>query len=136
LSKTNYRLRDEKYYFKNGITWGRITSSDISFRTVNDITLFGDAGPIFFAKSNLNYILGFLNFKDIQLFLSLINPTLNFQVSDLRSIPIMIGRVNIIEDLVDRNIVISRYEWNSRETSWDFLQNELIRLNREENLSS
>src|SRR5690606_29221527 len=36
----------------------------------------------------------------------------------------------------ESNVAISMDDWNKYETSWDFLQNELIRLNREENLSS
>lgn len=60
----NFRLRDKTYYFRKGITWGRITSSSIAFREVIDGSLFGDAGPIGFIEENRHYILGFLCSKN------------------------------------------------------------------------
>lgn len=87
-SGLNYRLRDKKYYFKQGITWGRIGSSGISFRKVKEGTLFGDAGPVIFVDENVNYLLGLLNSKIFKYGSEVINPTLNFQVSDIQSFPV------------------------------------------------
>lgn len=74
----NYRLRDANYYFKRGITWGRITSSQICFREIVDGSLFGDAGPIGFIEKYRHYVLGFLNSKVVKNLLQITNPTLNF----------------------------------------------------------
>ncbi|MUN75449.1 BREX-1 system adenine-specific DNA-methyltransferase PglX [Enterococcus casseliflavus] len=87
-SGLNYRLRDKKYYFKQGITWGRIGSSGISFRKVKEGTLFGDAGPVIFVDENVNYLLGLLNSTIFKYGSEVINPTLNFQVSDIQSFPV------------------------------------------------
>ena len=123
----NYRLRDKKYYFKMGITWGRITSSDIAFRDVIKGSLFGDAGPVGFVDDDKNYILGFLNSKLVKYLLNIVNPTLNYQVHDIMGLPVVFDDKSIINKLVDENITLSKTDWDSFETSWDFEEHPLVR---------
>lgn len=122
-SNGNYRLRESKYYLKNSITWSRITSTKVSFRNSNQI-LFSDAGPSIFLENNMKYMLALLNMKILEKFLSIKNPTLNFQVNDIASMPIkFINRQECMEKidmLTQQNIDIAKEEWDSRETSWDF----------------
>ena len=122
-SNGNYRLRESKYYLKNSITWSRITSTKVSFRNSNQI-LFSDAGPSIFLENNMKYMLALLNMKILEKFLSIKNPTLNFQVNDIASMPIkFINNQECIEKidmLTQQNIDIAKEEWDSRETSWDF----------------
>jgi hypothetical protein len=127
----NYRLRDKAFYFKRGITWGRITSSQIAFREVIDGSLFGDAGPIAFVESNRHYILGFLCSVVVNYLLNATNPTLNFQVRDIMGIPLKIDsdKQSEIVVMVQNNIVLSRADWDTFETSWDFDNHPLIDAN-------
>ncbi|ONI39096.1 hypothetical protein AN639_02610 [Candidatus Epulonipiscium fishelsonii] len=124
----NYRLRDTSLYFKEGITWGRITSAKIAFREVTKGTLFGDAGPIAFITDSRKYILGFLCSKVVGNFLDLINPTLNFQINDIMNIPLIMDKEknSNIENIVEENIEISKTDWDSFETSWNFKRHPLI----------
>ena len=124
----NYRLRDKDYYFKSGITWGRITSSKIAFREVVPGSLFGDAGPIGFIDNYRRYLLGFLCSKVALYFLEAINPTLNYQVRDIESLPLIIDEkyVRGVECLVGNSIEIEREDWDSFETSWNFKRHPLI----------
>lgn len=124
----NFRLRDSRYYFKEGITWGRITSSQIAFRNVMSGSLFGDAGPIGFVKENKLYILGLLNSKVVKGLLQVTNPTLNFQVHDIMEIPLDINKEQIekVEYIVSKNLTDSKQDWDSYETSWDFKRNPLL----------
>ncbi|APZ49476.1 hypothetical protein BW721_07190 [Jeotgalibaca sp. PTS2502] len=119
---TNFRLRDKEYYFKPGLTWGRITSSSISFREVKVGSLFGDAGPIAFIEDNniKLYLLGLFNSKVTPYILSLINPTLNFQVRDIDTIPYVFQENYKVIDMVSSAIQHTRTDWDSFETSWDF----------------
>lgn len=123
----NYRLRDKNYYFKKGITWGRITSSDISFRKITRGTLFGDAGPVGFIDDNLKYILALLSSNIVDSFLEIKNPTLNYQIADILSIPVKFEREAEIDNYVTKNINYSQSDWDSYETSWDFTVNPLIK---------
>lgn len=124
----NFRLRDPACYFRRGITWGRITSSQIAFREVIDGSLFGDAGPIGFIDDKRRYVLGFLSSNVVNALLQATNPTLNFQVHDIMGLPLIIddNKVQSTESIVSQNINISRYDWDSYETSWDFKRNPLV----------
>lgn len=123
----NYRLRDKEYYFKKGITWGRITSSDIAFRNVIDGSLFGDAGPIGFIDKNRFYLLAFFNSCVVKYLLNILNPTLNFQVHDITSLPVIFKFEDKINNYVVNNISISKSDWDSFETSWDFTVHPLVK---------
>ena len=125
----NYRLRDPKYYFRHGITWGRITSSQIAFREVIDGSLFGDAGPIGFIENKRHFVLGFLSSKVVSALLQITNPTLNFQVHDIMELPLIIRESNLeecVEADVKKNITMSKSDWDSYETSWNFKRNPLV----------
>ncbi len=124
----NYRLRDPAYYFRRGITWGRITSSQIAFREVVDGSLFGDAGPIGFIEDKRHYVLGFLCSNVVTSLLQITNPTLNFQVHDIMALPLIESpdNENNIKKIAGENITSSQKDWDSYETSWDFKRNPLI----------
>lgn len=124
----NYRLRDPQYYFRPGITWGRITSSKIAFRIVKDGTLFGDAGPIGFIDNEIEYVLSFLSSKIVDALLEFINPTLNYQVGDIMRLPLCINEVYkpMVNAVCLDNINLSKKDWDSFETSWDFKRHPLI----------
>lgn len=129
----NYRLRDPELYFKSGVTWGRITSSQIAFRDVVAGSLFGDAGPIGFINDGKKYVLGFLCSKVVKYLLQITNPTLNFQVHDIMDLPLVINDEHyaLIESYVSDCVELSRQDWDSFETSWDFKEHPLVRLSKE-----
>jgi hypothetical protein len=112
--------RSEKHYFKEGITWGLISSFGFSCRNVSYNCIFDVGGSMAFP----------LNSKLTIEFLKVFSPTLNFQVGDLKQLPILIeeSKKDSIEILSTKCIDISALEWNSKETSWDFKQNEIIRI--------
>lgn len=123
----NYRLRDTSYYFKRGITWGRITSCDIAFRDAIPGSLFGDAGPIGFINEKRSYVLGFLSSCVVKYLLNVANPTLNFQVHDIMELPLIISNEwEKIEQIVNECIELSRKDWDSFETSWNFRRHPIL----------
>ena len=81
-----------------------------------------------FSNDNLKYLLGLCNSKVSAAILNAIAPTINYQVGDIASIPVIIDDKikNKIEKLVNENIEISKADWNSFETSWDFKNHPLI----------
>ena len=127
-SGCNYRLREKEYYFKRGITWGRITSADISFRATAPGTLFGDAGPVGFVESKQDYLLGFLSTNILKVFADILNPTLNCQITDIERIPLIIDddRQRRVESYVKECMALSEQDWDSFEESWDFLSHPLL----------
>ena len=60
--------------------------------------------------------------------LKIIAPTINYQCGDIACIPVIkSSEVNgLVETLVKENIEISKADWDSYETSWDFKKNPLV----------
>ncbi|MDM8539925.1 BREX-1 system adenine-specific DNA-methyltransferase PglX [Desulfococcaceae bacterium HSG9] len=115
--------RSEIHYFKEGITWGLITSAKFSARYSPKGGIFDVGGSKAFPpKKSMSYFLGLLNSKLTELFLKTLNPTLNFQVGDLKRIPVKRIEVIItkIDVLINKIIKKTSSDWNSYETSWDF----------------
>ena len=123
----NYNL---EFIFNEGLTWSALSSSLFSIRKLPIGFLFDNSGSSLFQKekASLNYLLFILNNKVISEFLKLINSTLNYQPGNLNKIPIIYKHSynNEINLLVQQNIDISKKEWDSRETSWDFEKLSLI----------
>ena len=122
---------NDEYIFKPNVNWSAISSAAFSCRICKGGFLFDAGGSAAFPASNmLEYILGFLNSKIMFVFLSAINPTLNFQAWNIGNCPFKKSNSKEIEinSLVEQNIAISKDDWDSFETSWDFEQHPLIRF--------
>lgn len=126
IAQYNSVIRNKDFYFKSGYSWSDVGANKTSFR-FQDTTFIPNArGPMIFGD-DLN-LLGFLNSYIPQHILKILNPTLVFNVGDIANLPYKIITEKTIIDLVSLNIIISKHDWNSHETSWDFQQNELISL--------
>lgn len=130
--RTNKSVRrgDKNYYFKNAVTWTYVSSSKTSFRYISNC-VFGTAAPALFKKNGdyLLYILAFLNSKITSVILPALNPTLNMVSGDIANLPLILTKDSrVISSIAENQIKTSKTDWDSRETSWDFKQNELIRL--------
>ena len=124
------RIIPEYLWYQKGITWGLITSNIPSFRVLPEDATFDVGGSSVFLKdyTHYNYYLGLLNSKVFLSIVKIFNPTLNFQVRDIRSMPIILEDTATVENLVEQNISISRTDWDSFETSWDFKRHPLIQF--------
>lgn len=124
------RIIPENLRFKEGITWSYITSSIPSFRKLLSCELFEKAGTsVFITQSqNLLPILGLLNSVVAKELLNLISPTINYQIRDIFSIPVVpdVLTNTKIPYLVEECIAITKKDWDSFETSWDFQKHPLI----------
>lgn len=128
--KLRSRPQNMDCYFKSGITWSSITTGSFSCRAYDKGFLFdsGANGLFIYDKENYYYILGLLNSKIGWLLLKTINPTINNGPGSVEKIPTIISRDKIgdIDALVLRNILSSKSDWDSLETSWNFNRHPLI----------
>lgn len=130
LKTPDFVVKNQSFYFKQSISWSDITSGGISFRFYPNGTIITDVGIGFFPFNNDDYftILGIINSKIYSIFVRLLNPTLHFKGGNFYDLPYCKIQTKSFENYVISNINISKSEWNSRETSWDFEENELIRI--------
>lgn len=124
-------IRNPSYYFKEGITFPRIGSNLFYARYTTSGFVFDCNGPSCFPQKNRDFILGFFNSSVMMELLSILCPTLSFQIGDSFKVPLIINDNEFIDSLVSQNISISKSDWDAHETSWDFQENELVRLSKE-----
>ena len=127
-------LRNREAYFKPFIAWTKISSAGTGFRKFEDNYLFdGAGGSLFLASSAITeeYLLGLLNSKVNTLILNLISPTLNFNENHIGSIPVIESENEHekarIKELVSDAVRLAQQDWDSFETSWDFMTHPLVR---------
>ena len=128
------RIAPEYIWFRKGICWTLISSNKLhGFRLLDDNSTFNLAAPsVFFNNDRMMfYILGYLNSKFSQEIIALLNPTLNTNISDITAQPLYYGKLPEQEDmvinLVSQNISLSKADWDSFETSWDFTRHPFIK---------
>ena len=124
----NYRLREPSLYFQEALTWSKISSGDFSSRYMPKGYLFDIAGCcVFYLNDKMFYSIATLNSCVGKSILSLISPTLNYEVDHIKKIPIIIdnSKMVYINEKVQENISISKSDWDLYETSWDFKRNPL-----------
>ena len=130
MNKTS-NLLNKNLWFKKGITYSAISSVNPSFRLLNPNCIFDKGGPSIILEDFLYSILGLLNSKIASYYLNIFNPTLNIQTKDVKSIPIKISDQNI-EIITKEQVHISKQDWDSFETSWNFKKHPLLKNNYEE----
>jgi type II restriction/modification system DNA methylase subunit YeeA len=114
-------IPSEHLYFKQAITWPKVSSGRCSFRWFPDGIIPGDAGPCFYDESELqDAVLCFSNSKVALSFLQFLSPTLNFEVGVMAKMPIIIPDRNATDHLHRDAIKIHKADWDSYETSWEF----------------
>lgn len=123
------RVINREHYFHESITWTMISSSKFGVRYSPQGSIFDIRGSSIFLKGEkIFYLLGLLASSVVWEILKFLSPTISFEVGVVAQIPIIINEnqfPNIISD-VKSNIQISRADWDSFETSWDFKKHPLI----------
>lgn len=126
-------VRNQEYYFFECISWSDISSAKISFKYKSKGHIFDAAGPALFAKDDKkinNYVFGILNSKIINVISRFMSPALHFSVGQVAEYPIIECTEEQINKNVDayvkENVALSKKDWDSFETSWDFKKHPLI----------
>ena len=128
LKNSKANLRSPQLYFKDGITWNALSSSKTSARKSTN-SIFDSAGSSMFPKKEeIEYYLAFMNSKIVDYLLKILNPTLNYGAGTISNLPDVNNKnyTEVIKNKSQQNIDISKEEWDSRETSWDFEKLSLI----------
>lgn len=121
-------VRSPQYFFTPHISWTLISSGHFSARYFeNGFALDTASNCIYFKNDKSLEILGFLNSKVADMYLEVLNPTMNFSCGIIGLLPYEAMYSKIINDLVTKCIEISKNDWNSSEISWDYQHHPLFR---------
>ena len=128
IEKKNSQCWNSEFYFKEALTWSRISSSNFGIRYSPVGFVFDTAGTCIFADQKLlKYLLGLLTSNVVKEILLMLNPTLTFQTGDISNIPVIFKENDVeITSKVNSSIETSKNDWDSYETSWDFKRNPLV----------
>lgn len=129
--KLRSRPQNTDFYFRKSISWSKISSSESSFKVKNTGTMFDVAGLSLFVSNDEDYyyFLALCNSCYAQMCLNFLSPTLNYEIGHISSIPVVYSQeYNVeIKRLARTNVSISCADWDSFETSWDYVTHPLIR---------
>ena len=116
-------LKSLDCFYHEGVTWSKIASGEFSCRYMpNGFIMESAACAIMPSHTDMNIMLALMNTKITQAVLKMKNPTLNMQASDIMAVPILdiTEEREHIENLTQQAIWLSKGDWDSFETSWDF----------------
>lgn len=120
------RIFNTHLYFQSGVTWSVISSGSISFRATNENAMISNAaGGIFgfVSEQERDTFMAALNTKIWSLIFSTINPTLNYSSGVIQKAPLpILPNTNLGVECVK----LSKNDWDSYETSWDFKRHPLL----------
>lgn len=119
-------------YFLPGFTWSDVSTGLFSIRKTFSGCIFDTTAPTISTKNNngtpSNELLGFLNTKVAQKMLSLLAPTIHYNCGSIALMPVYYINNSTVKNMVDECVSMSKEDWGSFETSWDFKVHPLVKL--------
>lgn len=88
--KTGWVVKNEAYYFQAGLTFSFIGSGNFAARTMPAGCIFDVSGSAIFPyeDESADVLLAYLNSSLASVLMRTLNPTINFQVGDIKAIPV------------------------------------------------
>ena len=128
-------LLAEDFWYKEGITYSAITSRGTGFRYLPKGCIFDKGGPSINLFGNKDEVLALLNSNVAKYYFWVFNPSINLQIKDVKSFPIILPELEEIKKLAKENIDCCKMDWDSYETSWDYKIHPLVKSTLSKDLS-
>lgn len=121
----NYNL---DYIFRQGISWTSLSSGNFGCRYSSQGKLADSKGSMLYLKNDdlLMYFLGLLNSCVSKYVLGVTSQTLDFRPGRIAELPVVVAKRDSVEPIVNNQIKLSKKDWDSFETSWDFEKHPLV----------
>jgi hypothetical protein len=126
---SGHRHDGKSHYFREGITWTFVSSAFFAVRYTPPGSIFDVSGSSLFSDEP-KVVLALMCSDLASEFMLALNPTVNFQVGNVKSIPYLAEPISAIKGevavIADKAIQLHAEDWNSYETSWDFARPRLL----------
>ena len=124
-------IKNIPLYFHKGLTWSTISSGLFSLRYVPTGFIFETKGAMCFVDDKYLYgVLALYNTNVMQSFLQVISPTLDYHEGSLGRTPIKMEADPAIDSLASECVDLSKSDWDSYETSWDFKEHPFVKWSK------
>lgn len=122
----NYNL---DYIFREGISWTALSSGNFGSRYSSQGKLADSKGSMLYLNGNnsVMYFLGLLNSCVSKYVLGVTSQTLDFKPGRIAELPVVIDKQDEVERITEELVALSKQDWDSYETSWDFEEHPLVR---------
>lgn len=129
--KQKSRPQNLQYMLKEGLTYTNVSSSKFGIRYNPAGSVFDATGSMIFADDiDLFYLLGILSSNVIEEYAHIISPNITFEVGQVNLFPLLKASNDTCISVVHENIGLSKTDWDSFETSWDFVEHPFIRWSK------
>ena len=126
LDSPDFVVKNQDYYFQAGITWNDVSTGFFCARLVSNGFIFADAGPMYFSQVSSEALLGYFNSNTFQLLANAVCQGLHYSTGDIPLIPFIEFDSSKTINIVSLLKKISKRDWDSFETSWDFKRHPLV----------
>ncbi len=130
MQQKHARVLDMTVLEKEKCTWTDLTSGENSFRYAPNDTFHDISGHCFYpSKTDQFWLLAYANTKVFSLILKIFNSTMHCQVGDVARVVTPTLTENEKEKITNeskKSVGISKEDWDSFETSWDFKKHPMI----------
>ncbi len=88
--KTAWVIKNERFYFLEGLTFSLVNTRQLSVRYLPPGCIFDVGGSCLFPEEEDRlWVLAYMNSSLISAYAEILNPTINYQVGDLKELPVI-----------------------------------------------
>ena len=123
-------IRNSDLYFQEGYSYSDVSTGQFALRYYGSGFIFDSSGPMIFLKneSQTNFsekkIFALMNSVLANKILSFLCPTIHYTQSAVAKFPVLDIEKDCLQ--TSENVSLSKRDWDSYETSWDFKRNPLV----------
>lgn len=130
-------MANPKFQFRAGVTWSKISGSNLSVRKASSGFMFTAVGLKAFPEEKyMNHVCGMLNSKLVEYMVPIFSSNLTILSGDIAKYPFITKGITV-DEIVDELVKLSAIDWDSYEHSWDFMKHPLLELvNKNQTLAS
>lgn len=126
LQNSGNHLPSKDFYYREAITWSKVTSGMLSMRYVPSGGTFDVAGCSIFVEGDCRYLLAFTNSCVMLYLMSILSQTLNYEVGTVKAMPLLIQNRDYIEQISENCLQLSFNDLETIETNWVFRKHPLL----------
>ncbi len=126
--KLRSRPQNLQYFFRESLTWSKVTIGGFSMRYVPAGSIFDVAGCSLFPHGDYMSMLANMNSCVQRHILSVFSQSVNYEVGQIAALPMidLAAEESKIRELAQRCTLLAKQDWDSFENSWNFVKHPLL----------